>query len=79
LNDQESVAMPILPGLGTHPLVTTVPHVQQGVPRVLAAEPARRVTAAKGTSRSDIDPDDKRRHQHNDHDGDRGATLDVDV
>jgi hypothetical protein len=79
LNDQESAAMPILPGLGAQPSVTTVPYVQPPVPRVAAVEPARRVTAAKGTTQSDIDPDDKRRHQHNDHSGDRGSTLDVEV
>jgi hypothetical protein len=71
--------MPILPGIGNLPSVATVPYVQVGVPRVAAVEPAQRVTAAKRTNGSDVDPDDKRRHQHNDHSGDRGATLDVEV
>lgn len=71
--------MPILPGLGNQPSVMTAPQIQPPVPRVLAVEPARRVTAAKGSTRSEIDPNDKRRHHHNDHSGDRGSTLDVEV
>jgi hypothetical protein len=71
--------MPILPGLGNQLSVTTAPYVQPGVPRVAALEAARRVTTAKSTTGSDVDPDDKRRHQHNDHSGDRGSTLDVEV
>jgi hypothetical protein len=71
--------MPILPGLGAPPSVTTAPHVEPPVPRILAVEPARRVTAVKGATRSELDPDDKRRHQHADHSGDRGFALDVEV
>jgi hypothetical protein len=46
---------------------------------VVPVAPARRVTSNKGSSRTEVDPDQKRRQQQNDHSGDRGSTLDLEV
>ena len=71
--------MPLASGPILQPTVpTAVPHSPVGQ-KVAPVQPAKRVTATTGSDRSELDPDDKRRHRHADHSGDRSATLDLDV
>jgi hypothetical protein len=79
LNDQESAAMPILPGFGSQPAATTVPHAHPPATRGQTITPARRLASSRDLARGAVDPDGKHRHRHDDHDGERGSTLDVEV
>lgn len=71
--------MPVVSGTGSQPSVATVQTIVPAGQRVAPVEPARRVTAARSSDRAEVGPDDKRRRQHSDHSGDRGATLDLEV
>jgi hypothetical protein len=74
-----SAAMPLASGPVLQPSVTTVPHIAPPGQKVVPVQPAKRVTATTRSDPSELDPDDKRRHRHADHSGDRGANLDVEV
>jgi hypothetical protein len=70
--------MPLASGPILQPPVPVVPLQPMGH-KVAPVQPAKRVTATERSDSSELDPDDKRRHRHADHSGDRGATLDLDV
>jgi hypothetical protein len=71
--------MPLASGPLLQPTVTTTPQIVPPAPKVAPVQPAKRVTATTEGERSELDPDEKRRHRHADHSGDRGANLDVEV
>ena len=71
--------MPLASGpILQQPVPTGLPVAPLGQ-KVAPVQPSKRVTATTRSDSSELDPDDKRRHRHADHSGDRGATLDVEV
>jgi hypothetical protein len=69
--------MPIAPGPVPQPTLPATPQVVPQGQRVVPVEPARRVTAGKGSGKAGIDEEVPRRKRRRE--GDRGGVLDLEV